>query len=274
MNQPRIAFFISDRTGITAETLGHSLLTQFDNIEFEKIIYPFVDTVETARAIVHKINTTCAERGQKAIIFATVVNPEIRAILAETQGMLIDFFDTFIAPMEAELGVHSCYQVGKSHGITNDTSYGQRIDAINYALSCDDGIGIQNYKEADLILVGVSRCGKTPTSLYLALQFGIRVANYPFTEEDMAELSLPTFLRPHRKKLFGLTIEPGRLHAIRTERRPESRYASLPQCVLEVNKVEELFKHEGLSYINSTTYSIEEISTRILAEMGLKRHFY
>lgn len=269
----RTVFFISDRTGITAETLGNSLLTQFEDIEFEQIIYPFVDSNERAYTVVARINELCEHEGDRPLIFATVVNPEIREILVKSKGMFVDFFNTFIAPMEAELGMRSCYRVGKSHGISNGKTYNHRIEAINYALSCDDGIGLQNYGDAELILVGVSRCGKTPTSLYLALQFGIQVANYPFTEEDMEHLKLPAALKDQRKKLFGLTIDPLRLQAIRSERRPGSRYASIAQCELEVKKVESFFRQEGIPCINTTSFSIEEISAKILAKMELKRHF-
>lgn len=267
----RTVFFISDGTGITAETLGHSLLTQFENLAFEKITIPYIDTLIKANEIVSRINQT-AERDQiKPLIFATLANPEIREIIGNSQGLLLDFFKTFLAPLEAELKTTSSHNIGRMHGLIDHTAYTTRINAVNYTLSHDDGLSAQNYDKADLILIGVSRCGKTPTCLYLALQFGTFAANYPFTEDDMAELKLPNALQKYKSKLFGLTIEPERLHAIRQERRPDSRYASLAQCELEVKKVEQLLQSEQIPYLSTTARSIEEIATSVLATMGIKR---
>lgn len=270
----RIIFFVSDRTGITAETLGHSLLTQFDSVDFEQTTYPFIDTVEKAQRIVELINQTGADLGSKVIVFATIVDPEIQRILASSQGLIFDFFNTYIEPLESEINMKSSYYVGRSHGIKDRKNYNSRIEAVNFALSCDDGVGVQHYKECELILLGVSRCGKTPASLYLALQFGIYVANYPFTEDDFEKTTLPIFLQENRKKLFGLTINPQRLHTIRTERRPHSHYASLEQCQKEIKQVEALYRREQIQFINTTSQSIEEISATILAQIGLKRHSY
>lgn len=268
----RTVFFISDQTGITAETLGHSLLTQFEDIEFEQIIIPFVDTPEKAYGLNNQIDDIYQRDQCKPILFVTVVTPLIREIVAKSNGLIIDLFDTFIQPLEHELRTKSSYRSGRSHGITKQ--YNTRIDAVNFTMSCDDGAGVQHYPQANIILVGVSRCGKTPTSLYLALQFGIHVANYPFTEDDIEFMRLPSFLHENRAKLFGLTINAHRLHMIRSERRPNSRYASLEQCKRELNAVIDLFKREKICYLDTTQHSIEEISARILAETGLRRSFY
>lgn len=267
-------YFISDGTGITAETLGHSLLTQFAHIEFENITIPYVDTIEKAHAVIEQINTTAIKTHQRPLIFATLINPEIRTLLGTSKGLLLDFFNQFIKPLEEELKTDSSPSVGRTHGLIDYEAYKIRIDAVNYALSHDDGVSTKNYGAADLILIGVSRCGKTPTCLYLALQFGIFAANYPFTEEDMSVLQLPKFLAEHRHKLFGLTIDAQRLHAIRSERRANSTYASLKQCELEIKKVEELFRKEKISSLSTTTRSIEEISTTILATTGVKRRLH
>lgn len=267
----RTIFFISDGTGITAETLGHSLLTQFEQIQFEKITIPYVDTSEKAQAVIEQINQTAMRDGVRPLIFATLINPEIRSLIASSQGMLFDFFKTFIDPLEAELKVRSSYNIGRMHGVVDYNAYMTRINAVNYTLSHDDGISTQNYGKADLILVGISRCGKTPTCLYLAMQFGIFAANYPFTEDDMNNLKLPTILQQFRQKLFGLTIDPVRLHAIRHQRRPHSNYSSAEQCELEVKKVEKLFNAEKIPYLSSASRSIEEIATSILATMKIKR---
>lgn len=267
----RTVFFISDGTGITAETLGQSLLTQFEQLSFEKVTLPYIDTLDKAKIVVEKINTVALQDGNKPLIFATLANPEIHSIITKSKGLLLDFFKTFIDPIEAELGVQSTHSVGRMHGLVDYGAYMTRINAVNYALSHDDGLSSQNYTQADLILIGVSRCGKTPTCLYLALQFGVYAANYPFTEEDMHDFKLPTVLQEQRSKLFGLTIAPDRLHLIRSERRPNSTYAALPQCQREVKEVEKLFQHEKIPYLNSTTRSIEEIASSIMATVGIKR---
>lgn len=267
----RTAFFISDGTGITAETLGHSLLAQFEEIHFNKLTRPYVDTVEKARLIVQQINAAAETDGARPIIFDTIVNRKIRAELASCNGYMVDIFSTFLAPLEQEMQTESNYSVGKTHAIGDDNQYTERIEAVNFALDNDDGARTHHYDRADLILVGVSRCGKTPTCLYMALQYGIRAANYPLTEEDMENLHLPQSLAPYKDKLFGLTIDPARLAAIRHERKPNSRYASFAQCEFEVCFVEKLFQRENIPAINSTQFSIEEISAKILVDIGVER---
>lgn len=267
----RTVFFISDGTGITAETLGQSLLTQFEHVQFDKVTLPYVDTLDKASAIVTRINAVAEQDQSKPLIFATLTNPEVYALIATSVGIVLDFFKTFIDPLEVELGVRSSHSIGRMHGLVDYKAYMTRINAVNYTLSHDDGVSSQNYGEADLILVGVSRCGKTPTCLYLALQFGIYAANYPFTEEDMQDFKLPAALRQHQAKLFGLTIEPERLHLIRSERRPNSPYAALAQCQLEVREVEKLFQNEKIPFLSSTARSIEEIASSVMATMGVKR---
>lgn len=267
----RTVFFISDGTGITAETLGHSLLTQFDKVQFDSTTLPYIDSVKKAKAAVEQINSVAKKDKQRPIIFSTLVNPVLQAEIEKSKGLLLDFFKTFITSLQAELKTTPTHHVGRMHGLVDYKAYMMRIEAVNYALSHDDGLRSQNYNHADLILIGVSRCGKTPTCLYLALQFGLFAANYPFTEDDMGNLKLPESLEPLRTKLFGLSIEPSRLKLIRQERRPNSRYASLAQCKLEVRKVEELFAREKIPFLSSTTRSIEEISSLIISTMGLKR---
>ena len=267
----RTAFFISDGTGITAEALGNSLLSQFESIQFNEVTIPYVDSQEKAQSAVDRINQTFEESGERPIIIDTIVDQDVRNVLATSNGFMLDIFTTFLKPLEKELRTDSSYTVGKSHAITDDQSYKIRIDAVHYALDNDDGAFTRDYDSADVILIGVSRSGKTPTCLYLALQFGIRAANYPITEDDLEELRLPKLLRPYKNKLFGLTIEPERLAAIRTERKPNSRYASMRQCEAEVREAEGLYMREGIKHLNSTHHSIEEISTRLLEEAGISR---
>lgn len=272
--QKRTAFFISDRTGITAEMFGHSLLTQFDTIPFQEITLPFVDTQEKAAVAVARINEQAAEDGSRPIVFSTLAIPEIARTVGTSQALFLDCFGIFVAPLEKELGLPASHAMGKSHSANDFGNYHHRIDSVNYALSHDDGVSTRDLTEADIILVGVSRCGKTPTCLYLAMQFGIRAANYPLIPEDFSTMQLPSRVRSLRNRLYGLTITPGRLHRIRSERRPGSQYATLANCEYEIREAEALMRQEGIPYIDATSKSVEELSATIMHEAKLKRRIY
>ena len=267
----RTAFFISDGTGITAEALGQSLLAQFKSVQFEKITLPYIDSVEKAAQAAQRIDKAYDIDNEQPIIFDTIINSEVRAELEKSRGYMIDIFGTFLGPLEDALGAKSSYTVGSSHSITGQSAYTKRIDAMNFALENDDGGILHNYEEADIILVGVSRSGKTPTCIYLALQYGIKAANYPLTEDDILDQRLPKTLRIHKPKLFGLTIDPDRLASIRHERKPDSKYSSVKQCYYEVEEVELMYRRERIPFLNSTHYSIEEISTRLMVKTGIER---
>ena len=267
----RHAFMISDGTGITAENLGNSLITQFDDIEFEKQTIPYVDSIEKAQKLTQRINACYEKTGIKPLLFITLINPEIVNVIKDAHATIFDLFNTFLHPLEQELKTKSSYTVGKAHAVSNIQSYSERIDAIDYTLLHDDGIKAGDYSRADIILIGVSRCGKTPSCLYMALHFGILAANYPFTEDDLINFNLPEVLRPYKDKLFGLTIDLDRLQQIRNERRPNSRYASPDQCNKELKEVEAMYRRENIPYLNSTRFSIEEIATKILSIAGIKR---
>lgn len=270
-HKQRTVFFLSDGTGITAETLGLSLITQFEGIHFNQVTLPFIDSIEKAREAVERINQSARDEGEKPLVFATNVIPTFREILNKSNACYLDFFHTFIPVLEKELGVSSANVMGRSHGVKNTNAYNTRIEAVNFALNFDDGARTSHYELADMILVGVSRCGKTPTSLYLAMQYGIRAANYPITEEDLPSFRLPKLLEPHRAKLLGLTIDPVRLHAIRTHRRPNSQYATPEQCRQEVKAVEAIFDRENIPYLSSTNLSIEELATKLMVISGIER---
>lgn len=269
--QTRTVFIISDSTGITVQTLTKSLLSQFDDIAFDVKLIRYVDTEEKAIETVKKINAALKETHTKPIIFDTVVNEKLSTILAEADGLRFDVLGMYLTPLQMELASPISAKVGLSHSKQSNQGYESRIDAVHFAMENDDGAKISHYDKADLILVGVSRCGKTPTCLYLALQFGIYAANYPITEEDMEDLSLPKPLKAHKDKLFGLTIAPDRLSLIRNERRANSKYASLRQCENEVREVEAIYRRFQIPYINTTDISIEEISATILDKIGHKR---
>lgn len=266
----RSAFYISDGTAITAETFGHALLSLF-MVEFKHLTYPFVETEQQAEDVLQKISESFEETGERPLVFYTIVNTQVRQMISKSVGINYNFLDQFVAPLEKALGVPSMPEKHRTHSI-HETTYDIRIEAVNYALANDDGSNVKDYHEADIILCGVSRSGKTPTSLYLALQYGIKAANYPFTEDDMGDvLKLPPALRGFKQKLYGLTIMPERLHQIRSERRANSRYASMQQCRMELREVENLYRKEKIPFINSTKFSIEEMSAKILAHTGLQR---
>jgi regulator of PEP synthase PpsR (kinase-PPPase family) len=265
----RSVFFISDGTGITAETLGHSLLAQFGSLKFDQFTLPYVDSPERAHDAVRKINAVAAEDGVKPIIIDTIVDKTVRKIIANANGCMFDVFETFVGKLEEELGVKPNNTVGKH---TVDTlAYKTRIDAVHFALDNDDGARTRQYDSADIILIGVSRSGKTPTCIYLAMQFGIRAANYPLTEDDLDGEHLPKSLKEHKSKLFGLMIDADRLIAIRNERKANSRYASPQQCQQEIRAIEGIYIKEGVPFLNVSEMSVEEIATRIIQETGLKR---
>lgn len=265
----RTVFFVSDQTGVTAETMGHSLLVQFEGQEFRSVTIPFVSTAEKAAEAVQRIDAAARDDGLRPIVFCTLVEDGIRAIVRGANGLFLDFFDAFLGPLENELKVQSAHASGRAHGMMDLVAYTTRINATNFAVANDDGSGARDYAHADVILIGVSRSGKTPTCLYMALQYGIFAANYPLTDEDLDAGVVPKILLPHRRKLYGLTIEPERLQQIRQERRPNSRYASLENCLQEIEAAQRMMKREGIKWLDSTAKSIEEISTIILQEIRL-----
>ena len=272
--QKRTVFYLSDRTGITAETLGHSLLTQFDGIEWETVNVPFLDDRGKANEIAAQIDCTAERDGLRPLVFSTLQQPEILEVIKQANCRVYDFFETFTHPVEEELHRPSARKAGRSHGLQHRLSYFKRIDAINYVLAHDDGVNPKHFSQADLILIGVSRSGKTPTCLYLGLQYGIAAANYPLTPDDMTTRQLPGVLENVRSKLFGLTLTPEQLHFIRQQRRPNSEYASLVQCQREIRWQESLFRQCNIPHLDTTRISIEEISAIILNRCGLKRQLY
>ena len=275
MPNRRTVFFISDRTGITAEMLGNSLLTQFEDFEFHRQTIPFVDSPEKIDVAIQQVNEIALRDGRRPIVFSSIVDEAMsETVRRDTNALTLDLFQAFIAPLETELEAKSSHAAGRSHGIANSHEYFARMDAINFSQKHDDGAATRDLDRAQVILVGVSRCGKTPTSLYLALQFGIRAANFPFTPDDFADRVLPKSVLPHKERLFGLTINPERLHKIREERRPGSKYAALENCRYEVRECEHLLERERIPMLDTTAKSIEEIATTVVHRAMLRRHAY
>jgi len=267
----RTVFFLSDQTAVTAETLGHSLLTQFSAQNFRKMTLPFIDTEDKAWEAVRTINAVRDTGAPKPIVFSTLVQGDYRAILKEANGLHLDIFDVFLDPLAAELEEEPSFEPGRAHGMSDIDAYMKRIEATNFALANDDGGISRNYDVADVILVGVSRSGKTPTCLYLALQYGVYAANFPLTDEEFESGKLPDFLVKQKEKLFGLSIDPDRLRQIRRERRAMGKYSSAQQVRFELREAEKIFRRYGIPSVDTTKFSIEEISSRILDSTGVER---
>lgn len=267
----RTVFFVSDQTGVTAETLGRSLLTQFEAHEFDQVTVPFIDSVDKADEVVRRINAVAVEQGSRPIVFSTFVKDELRERFITVSGLFLDFFEAFLSPLERELQTKSSHTIGRAHGMKDSGAYDRRIEATNFALRNDDGTRTGDYAAADVILVGVSRTGKTPTCLYLALAYGVFAANYPLSEDDLESGNLPKIIEPFRQKLYGLTISPERLQQIRKERRPVGRYSSAEQVRFELRGAEGLFRRYQIPFVDTTSFSIEEIASTILAGTGIER---
>ncbi|UUX97045.1 pyruvate, water dikinase regulatory protein [Aquabacterium sp. J223] len=270
----RTVFFVSDGTGITAETFGNSILAQFA-AKPRHVRRPFIDTIDKAWQVIKEIEDTAAREGARPIVFITLVDDEVRRIINGSQkGLVLDMFRTFVEPLEVEFGIKSNHRVGRFSDVAKSQEYNDRIEAINFSLAHDDGQSARNLAQADVILVGVSRCGKTPTSLYLAMQHGIKAANYPLIPDDFERDRIPDSLAPHKRKCFGLSIDPDRLSQVRNERRPGSKYAAIENCRYEVNAAEAMMKREGIAWLSSTHKSIEEIATTILRDIRPDRLIY
>ncbi len=265
----RTVFYVSDGTGVTAETFGHSLLTQFEHLRLREVRLPFVDSLDKARQAVERIDRQALADPHRPIVFSTLVDASINDVVRLANCRFLDLFATFVEPLEAEFGAPSTHTIGRSHTAANIEAYQRRIEAINYSLAHDDGQLHADLARAEVILVGVSRSGKTPTSLYLAMQHGIRAANYPLIPDDFERRRLPEVLYGYRSKLFGLSIAPERLSEIRNERRPGSRYASIANCRYEVAEAEAMMRREGIRWLSTTTKSIEEIAVTILQELQI-----
>lgn len=266
---PRTVFFVSDGTGITVETLGHSLLSQFETLPFRYVIIPFVSSEQKAHEAVARIRAESDQSGLTPIVFSSLVNENLRDIVSSAPAFTLDFFTAFLGRLEEALGTPSSHALGRAHGVHDSAGYLRRIDAVNFSLATDDGLNVNRYEEAQVILIGLSRVGKTPTSLYLALQYGIFAANYPLADEDLHTHALPVALQPWRERLFGFTIDPGQLARIRSERRPNSSYAEPARVRREVESASALMRSNGVPLLDTTSVSVEEIAATVLYQMGL-----
>ncbi|WP_127817802.1 pyruvate, water dikinase regulatory protein [Microbacterium sp. CPCC 204701] len=265
----RAAFFVSDSTGITAETLGSALLANFPGVPIARQTIPFIDTVDGARAIARDIQEVIGAGGQP-IVFATVKSVAILGQLQVPGAVVIDLLSGHLTELEDALGTTRSEQLGQFHGVGDIERYFARMRAVEYAIEHDDGQSRRGLDTADVIIIAPSRCGKTPTTMYLALQYGLLVANYPLTDDDFPTEDLPRTVNAHASKCFGLTTTPLRLSQVRHERRPNSAYSSLAQCTLELRRAEDLYRRNGVRFLNSSTKSVEEMSAVIMQSMHLR----
>lgn len=273
-SQRRDVFYVSDGTAITCETLGHVVLGQFAVQPNEKT-FPFVESDEKLSELLKQIQRSYQLHGVKPLVFFSMVIPEMRTRLLQAPAHFYDVLESIVQRVSQDIEMEPAPKLQRSRSVGKDSdTYFDRIAAIEYTLAHDDGVSLKDLDRADIILLGVSRSGKTPTSLYMAMQFGLRVVNYPFIAEDMHAMRLLPEFEFHRHKLFGLTINAERLTEIRENRLAGSEYASNQQCQQELAIVEALFRREAIPYINTSSLSVEEISTRILERTGLKRRLF
>ena len=263
MSTARYVYFISDHTGITAEVVGKSLLSQFPGHAYHLVNLPFIDSLDKVHAARAQIGEAWAQTGLRPLVFSTLTDPQARALFQDCKALVMDIYGHFLGAMAEELGMQPKPKRGRAHGMKDFGTYHSRIDAVNFTLDADDGLSMGKYAAADLILTGVSRSGKTPTSLYMAMQYGLRVANYPLTPEDFEQPGLPRPLLLHSGKLWGLTLAPERLAQIREERRPGSRYAALDTCRAELQEAETRMRAASIPVVDSTHRSVEEIAALI-----------
>ena len=274
MDGSRIVYYVSDSTGMTVEELGRSVLTQFEGIDFIEETLPFVDNEQKVQAVEARIRQVVEKNDKRPIVFCSFGTDSgaYSKRFSDSGALTLDCLEIFLRPLEKELGTPAVHMIGRRLLSGRSKSYQRRIDALNFTMNHDDGASLNHLDKADIILIGVSRSGKTPTSLHLALHYGVFAANYPLVDEDLNDDFLPLILKPYVKKLYGLSIAPKRLAQIRAERRPNSRYAELVKCQQEVGAASRIFRTNGIPYLDVTKRSVEELAAKILQEAKLARH--
>lgn len=268
-NLQRTVFLISDSTGITLEKLSHSLLSQFPQVNFTIMTHRYIDTTTKVESICDYIHQVYQQDQLKPLVFTSLLNQTHRSAISTAECIHYDIFEMFMGKLNQVLDLTPTPVSGLSHAVANENQYESRIEAINFALKSDDGLSTSLYEKADVILLGVSRAGKTPTCLYLAMNYGILAANYPITEEDMQFSDVPDVIKKYKSKCFALTIEVNQLTHIRNKRRPDSKYASVAQCRREINFANNLFRENNIECIDTSTTSIEELATSIISKKNL-----
>ncbi len=258
-------YYISDSTAILAEDLGRALLCQFPGISFNEEKIPFVRSPEQAQAALQKILERSG--GRFPLLFCTIIDRNIREIFDSPEVEYFDILNGFLGQLEHSLEATPLREPGFSR---RGKDIAKRVEAIHYTLEHDDGTRTREYHQADIILVGVSRSGKTPVSVYLATHFGLKAANFPLTSEQLDNYVLPVDIIRNRQRALGLTSSPKHLHKIREKRYKGSSYASLSTCSRELQQARQLFSQHQIRVLETEGKSIEELAVQAIQLTGIK----
>jgi len=265
---PQDVYYVSGSTAILAEDMGKALLAQFQGILFREEKIPFIHTPEDAhKALEHILQQS---EGNPPLVFCTIMDQATRDVFNCPQVRFFDIFLNTLELLEQALGTPALREPGYSRHFTL-SRMNKRVDAIHFSLEHDDGTRPAEYDEAEIILVGVSRSGKTPASIYLATHMELKSANFPLTEDHLHQHELPKEIVRNRKRAVGLTCSPQYLHTIREKRYAGSTYASLATCTRELQQANRLYIRHNLKVINVEGRSIEEIAVQAIQAIGLNK---
>lgn len=261
-------YYISDSTAILVKNLGHSLICQFPEINFIEEKFPFVNSVKEAQKVLAHILKRSG--GRQPIVFSTIMNEDVRNVFNNSEIEFIDAYGHFLTRLEDCLEA-TALRVAGYYRTTTEVDLAKRAENINFSLEHDDGTGLDGYPAADVILLGISRTGKTPISVYLATQMGLKAANFPLIDKYLTEYRLPDQIVRSKHKAVGLTTTPELLSSIRERRLPGSNYARLSTCLEEMDQADKIYKKYKIPTISSAGKSIEEIATQVSQELKLSK---
>ncbi|WP_028582415.1 pyruvate, water dikinase regulatory protein [Desulfogranum japonicum] len=263
--QMKNVYYISGSTAILAEDMGRALLAQFSGFRFKEEKIPFIHTVAEAEEALNRILDQCKE--EKPLLFCTIMDQHTRDVFNHPDVLFFDIFLETLEKVETSLGVCALREPGYSRHFTM-SKMTKRVDAIHYSLEHDDGTKPKDYDIADLILVGVSRTGKTPVSIYLATHMELKAANFPLTADHLGKHELPKEIVKNKSRAIGLTASPRYLHEIREKRYHGSTYASLDTCTRELQQARQLYRRYDLKTLNVEGRSIEELAVQAVQLVG------
>jgi len=254
---------LSDSTGETLENVARAAVGQFENVETVRHFWPMVRTEQHLERIMDEFN-----RNPGLVLF-TLANPALRKKLEKYCRALgmphLAPLDPVTDALSNILGQETVNRPGRKHIL--DEAYFARIDAIQFTIAHDDGVGAENWEEADIILAGVSRTSKTPTSIYLANR-GYKTANIPIVPESPPP---PSLFRLKHPMIVGLTTHADRLVQVRRNRllsinqTPDTAYVD-PDCVRdEVSDARRMFADQGWPVVDVSRRSIEEAAAAIIS---------
>lgn len=261
-------YYVSGSTALLAEDVGKALLCQFQEISFNEEKIPFIKTRAAAeKAMKHILEQS---GGVRPLVFCTIMDAGIKKILDSPEVEFFDVFGNVLDRLENCLETKALRVPGYSRNI-DDITLAKRVEAIHFSIEHDDGTRSREYDEAEVILLGVSRSGKTPVSVYLATHMGIKSANFPLTSEHLDSYELPPEIVRNRKKVVGLMTSPGLLHKIREQRYSGSTYAKLSTCATELNQAKEIYLRYGIQSLETDGKSIEETSVQVTQLVDIPR---